>query len=97
MTTQSTPLLQKLALVFLIVLGLYFAKDFLIPLCIGGVLATLFLPFCNWMQRKKIPKGLAVFLCLFSLVFMMAALVSLIGWKLSEFLDNFTFFSRRSM
>ncbi len=97
MTTQFTPLLQKLALVFLIVLGLYFAKDFLIPLCIGGILATLFLPFCNWMQRKKIPKGLAVFFCLFSLLFMMSALVSLVGWKLSEFLDNFTLIKQKAL
>ena len=97
MTTHSSTFLQKLALVFLIVLGLYFAKDFLIPLCIGGILATLFLPFCNWMQRKKIPKGLAVFICFFSLLFIIAVLISLIGWKLSEFLDDFTLIKQKSI
>ncbi len=97
MTTHSSTFLQKLALVFLIVLGLYFAKDFLIPLCIGGILATLFLPFCNWMQRKKFPKGLAVFLCFFSLLFIITVLISLLGWKLSEFLDDFTLIKQKSL
>lgn len=97
MTTHSSTFLQKLALVFLIILGLYFAKDFLIPLCIGGILATLFLPFCNWMQRKKVPKGLAVFLCFFSLLLIIAVLITLLGLKLSEFLDNFTLIKQKSL
>ena len=97
MTQYSSTLLQKIALVFLIVLGLYFAKDFLIPLCIGGILATLFLPFCNWMQNKKIPKGLAVFICFLSLVFIIAFLLSLIGWKLAELLNDLTLLKQKSL
>lgn len=97
MTTQSSTFLQKLALVFLIILGLYFAKDFLIPLCIGGILATLFLPFCNWMQRKKIPKGLAVFICFFSLLLLISILIFLLGWKISELLNDLTLIKQKSL
>ncbi len=97
MTSELSSFLQKLALIFLVILGLYFAKDFLIPLCIGGVLATLFLPFCNWMQSKKIPKGLAVFICFFSLLLIISVLISLLGWKLSELLDDFTLIKQKSL
>ena len=97
MITHSSTFLQKLALLFLIVLGLYFAKDFLIPLCIGGILATLFLPFCNWMQSKKIPKGLAVFVCFLSLLLLVLSLISLLGWKLTELLDDLTLIKQRSI
>lgn len=97
MITHSSTFLQKLALVFLIVLGLYFAKDFIIPLCIGGILATLFLPFCNWMQSKKFPKGLAVFICFLSLLLIITSLFSLLGWKLSELLNDITLMKQKSL
>lgn len=97
MKTESSSFLQKLALIFLIILGLYFAKDFLIPLCIGGILATLFLPFCNWMQSKKIPKGLAVFICFFSLFLLISVLISLLGWKVSELINDFSLIKQKSL
>lgn len=97
MTTHSSTFLQKLALVFLIILGLYFAKDFLIPLSIGGILATLFLPFCNWMQRKKVPKALAVFVCFLSLLLIITSLISFLGWKLSELLNDLTLIKQKSI
>ena len=97
MTTHSSTFLQKLALVFLIILGLYFAKDFLIPLSIGGILATLFLPFCIWMQRKKVPKALAVFVCFLSLLLIITSLISFLGWKLSELLNDLTLIKQKSI
>ena len=53
MTTTNTSVIKKLLLLFLVFAGLYYAKAFLMPLFIGGILATLFLPFCNWMEKKK--------------------------------------------
>lgn len=97
MATELTSFLQKLALVFLIILGLYLAKDFLIPLCIGGILATLFLPFCNWMQGKRIPKGLAVFICFISILLIIATLITLLGWKISEVSEDFNLIKQKSI
>jgi predicted PurR-regulated permease PerM len=97
MTTQSSTFLQKLALVFLLILGVYLAKDFLIPLCIGGILATLFLPFCNWMQSKKIPKGMAVFICFFGLILIISILISILGWKISELLNDLTLIKQKAI
>lgn len=97
MTNQSSTFLQKLSLVFLIILALYFAKDFLIPLCIGGILATLFLPFCNWMENKKMPKSLAVLFCFITLLLIIVSLFSLLGWKISELLNDLTVIKQKSI
>ncbi len=88
MTITLTTIIKKLLLLFLVIAGLYFAKVFLMPLCFGAILATLFLPFCNWLQRKKIPKFLAVVTCLLSVILIIGILLTLIGWKLSDLIKD---------
>lgn len=82
MTTSTTSVIKKLILFFLIIIGLYYAKIFLMPLCIGGILATLFLPFCNWLEENKINKAIAVILCLFSFLLLVTGFVALLGWQI---------------
>lgn len=94
---NSSTFLYKLALAFLVLLGLYVAKSFLIPLCIGGVLAALFLPFCNWMQHKNVPKSVAVFICFIALLLLIGLLTSLLGWKISELLNDLTLIKQKSI
>lgn len=88
MTTSISLVIKKLLVLFLVVSGLYFAKDFLMPLCIGGILATLFLPFCNWMENKKIPKSIAVLVCLLSFLLVVCILISILGFKISELMQD---------
>jgi predicted PurR-regulated permease PerM len=87
MTTTNAAVIKNLLLLFLIFAGLYYAKEFLMPLSIGGILATLFLPFSKWLEQK-IPKGLAVFICLLTLLGVMSALTALVGWKISELVND---------
>lgn len=84
MTISKSSLIKTLLLLFLLFAGLHFAKGFLMPLTIGGVLATLFLPLCKWLESKKVPKALAVLLCLFVLLIILTAIASLLGWQLSS-------------
>ena len=51
MNISLQAVLKKLLLLFLVITGFYYAKVFLMPLCFGGILATLFLPFCSWLQQ----------------------------------------------
>jgi predicted PurR-regulated permease PerM len=94
MTTTNTAVIKNLLLLFLIFAGLYYAKEFLMPLSIGGILATLFLPFCKWMEQK-IPKGLAVFICLLTLLGIMTAITALLGWKVSELITDVTLIKQK--
>ncbi|TRX31911.1 AI-2E family transporter [Flavobacterium sp. ZT3R18] len=88
MTTSTTAVIKKLLLFFLIFAGLYYGKVFIMPFVIGGILAMLFLPFCNWMEKKKIPKGIAVFLCLLTLLLFVLGLVAILSWKISEVMND---------
>lgn len=97
MTTTSSSIIKKLFLLFLVFAGLYYAKGFLMPLAIAGVLATLFLPFCKWMEGKKIPKGLAVLICLIVLLLVIAAVVTLFGWQISELINDFALIKQKTI
>jgi predicted PurR-regulated permease PerM len=89
MTITNASVSKKIMLLFLLFTGLYFAKVFLMPLSIAGILATLLLPFCNWMERIKIPRGLAAFICLLTLLLTLIGLIILFNLKISEALNDF--------
>lgn len=88
MTTTSSSIIKKLLILFLVFAGLHYAKDFLMSLTIGAVMATLFLPFCKWMEKVKVPKGLAVLTCLMVLLIAIAGIVTLLGWQVSELTND---------
>lgn len=95
MTLVSKAIIQRLSLLFLVIGGLFFAKGFLIPLCIAGILATLFLPFCKWLEKKKLPKVLAVISCLLVLLITLGAVAVLLSWQISELTNGFSMLSEK--
>ncbi len=97
MTTSLSSVIKKLLVIFLIISGIYFAKDFLMPLCIGGILATLFLPFCNWMERKKLPKAISVFICFLVLLLLIFIIISLLGYKISELINDIEILKQKAI
>ena len=84
MYISSSSVLRKILIASLLVAVLYFGQEFLMPLAIGGILSTLFLPFCGWLVTKKIPNGLAVVICLLVLISFIALLISLLGLKIAD-------------
>ena len=88
MSLTINSVIKKLLLLFLVIVGLYYAKVFLMPLTIGGILVTLFLPFCHWMENKNLPKGVAVFICFLALSLIIAILTFLLGWKVTELTND---------
>lgn len=97
MTISSLSVIKSLCLLFLVITGLYFAKVFLMPLCFGGILATLFLPFSNFLQRKRIPKFIAVVICLLTIVIFIACLVSVFGWKITGLIKDVEVLKQRAI
>ena len=67
------------------------------PLCFGGILATLFLPFCNWLQQKKIPKFIAVLICLLTIAFFIGGMFTLFGWKISGLIKDVEVLKQRAI
>jgi len=95
MIITSSSIIKKLLLVFLIIAGLFFAKSFLIPLCIAGILATLFLPFCKWLELRKVPKVLAVLICLLVLLLTITGIVMLLSWQISQLANDFSLLTQK--
>jgi len=97
MTTTTSSIIKKLLILFLVIAGLHYAKVFLMPLAIGGVLATLFLPFCKWMEEKKVPKVLAALICLFVLLLAIAGVGALLDWQISELANDFSLITQKAI
>ncbi len=97
MIISSTSIIKKFFLLFLFFSGLYFAKNFLIPITIGGVLATLFFPFYKWMVRIKIPKGISVSICLFVFLIVVSGITFLVIWQISEFAYNIPLIKKKAI
>ena len=90
MIISSTSVIKKLLILLLLFAVLHFGKAFLIPLSIGGVLATLFLPFCKKLESCKIPKGLAVSICLLLFLAVIAAILLLLSWQIAALVTDFS-------
>ncbi len=97
MTITSSSVIKKLLVLFLVFAGLHFAGNFLIPLTIGIVLATLFLPFYKWMEERKVPKILAAFICLLIILLTIAGVAALIGWQVIELTNDFDLIKQKSI
>jgi len=96
MNSTTSPFIKRLLILFLVIAGLYYAKVFLMPLCVAGILATLFLPFCRWMEQKKLPKVLAVLTCLLVLLIFIAGIGALLGWQISELASEFSLITQKA-
>lgn len=97
MNLTSTSIIKKLLVLFLTIIGLYYAKKFLIPVAIAGVIATLFLPFCKWMESKKIARGLATTMCVVTLLLFMGSILTLIVWQISLLTNDFEILKLRAV
>ena len=83
-----TASLQKvvyfLLFTILTVIALYYAKPFLVPVCFAGLLAMLFLPVSLWFESKKIPKGLSILFCIIIFLAIVAGIIWLISWQITD-------------
>lgn len=97
MTTTSSSIIKKLLILFLVFAGLHYAKDFLMPLTIGAVIATLFLPFSKWMEGKKMPRGVAALMCLLILLALITGIMSLLGWQISGLTNDIPLIKQQAL
>jgi predicted PurR-regulated permease PerM len=94
-TSAVTIISKQLFFLFLLFAGLYYAKPFLMPIVIGSILATLLMPLCNQLQFRKVPKAIAVFICMLVLLAFVAAIVALLGYKIVELANDFNLLKQK--
>lgn len=86
--TTSSHLLTLIAMV-VVVAGLYFGRQVLIPLALAMVFAFLFTPFVDWLEKHglgRVPTVLALLLLVFTL---MGAIGWIVSGQLMEIVDQF--------
>lgn len=77
-------------LLFFVVAGLIIAKDFLIPLFIGTIVATMFLPVCNWFEKHKMNRAFSVIISFIIIVIGLLLFISLLSWQISNIVKEVT-------
>lgn len=86
LTLQSVILI--LLLFLLVVVMLYFAKPFLVPLTLAGMLAMLLLKICSKFESLGMKRGIAALLSVLILALAFLLIIVLVGWQLSGFTEN---------
>src|SRR5208282_6694784 len=86
--TSGSKLLTLVAIV-VVIAGLYFGRQVLVPLALAVVLAFLFTPVVEWLQKHHFGRVPAVL----SILFLAFTLVGCLGWivtgQLIEIVDQF--------
>lgn len=85
-----TDSIKVLVFLFLLFGGLFFAAEFLIPLSFGGIIATLILPYCRKIESKGVHRGISAALCILILLLIIAGLVLIFAWQLSDLAKDFS-------
>ncbi len=74
---------------FLLIAGIIFARDFLYPLTFGMMFSYLLYPLANVLEKKGLPRILAIFVTLIISLSIVAGVVLLFANQLSHMFDDF--------
>ncbi len=80
---------NDIAMAVVLVFGImYFAADFLKPLVFAVLVATLMMPFCRWLERKGVARGLAAMLSAISVLLIVGTMLGFLAFQVSSFKDD---------
>jgi len=80
--------LEVLLLLVLLFVGLYYAKPFLVPVCVAGLFSMLFLPICRKLETIGFKRGLAVLACILLFLLIIAGIIWVITWQMTSLTDG---------
>ncbi|MDB5195804.1 MAG: permease, partial [Flaviaesturariibacter sp.] len=90
---QPMPLTVRRALELM---GLFFlgsiivvGRDIITPIVMAFFLAIMLLPIYRWLRKRKLPEGLAIFLCILFLVVVVGLLVWFFSSQISRLVADF--------
>jgi predicted PurR-regulated permease PerM len=83
-----TKTIKVLAFLVLLIVALYYARPFLIPLTFAGLLSMLLLPLVKKLEQKKWNRALSVLVAELLFVFSIAIIIGLLWWQLSSLLED---------
>ena len=85
---KQTPFMFGFAAFVIATTGLIYAQSFVTPLLLALFISIICAQPITWLQKKKVPQGLAVTLVLVSIIFVFIGFGELIGASLSSFSED---------
>ena len=67
---------------------LYFGRDLFVPISYALLISFILFPFCRWLERKGLSKGMAIFIGLFLLLLLLISVALLMTYQLSLFIKE---------
>ena len=92
---QRTDPLLGLAAFVVVVAGMKAATSLIVPFLLAMFLAIICAPPLFWMQKRRIPAGLAILVLLLGVIGLWLVLATLIGSSFSDFSQNIDFYQQR--
>lgn len=90
----ALPLYAKLAFVFMLIalllFGMSMGKGLMIPMCFAFLFALLLHPLCSWMERHRVPRFLAIFVCLITILVFIGLVMFFISSQLMNLIQDAT-------
>ena len=87
--------LKLLQIVFFTVAVLYFGKALFIPLSFALLIALILYPFCNWLEKHKWNRSIAIVISLVIVIFLFAGIIWLLLWQLKYLKDDIPFLAQK--
>jgi predicted PurR-regulated permease PerM len=88
----SAPSLVKsislIIFIFLIISGLYFARQFLIPIAISAMLSMLLIPLSNYLEKKGLNRIWASLICIILMISLFGGIIYLVSLQAAGISDN---------
>jgi predicted PurR-regulated permease PerM len=97
---KETPTYQKLASIFVVLIGgvfiLYTLRETLIPLAFSILLAILLHPVCAWLEARKVPRIGAILMSISAFFVVIVVVVYVISLQIGSFADELPRISDRA-
>ena len=90
MEASLTKAIKVLLLIVLLVVILYYGRPFLVPVVFAALLSMLLLPLCMKLQKIGVNKAVAVVVSILFFIAIMAVIITLLSWQVSNMADNAT-------
>lgn len=84
----ATRFLLTAAAAVIVIAGLRAAQSLIIPFLVSVFLSIICSPAVVWLQRRRVPKLLAILLVVLALMGVLTAIGALVGGSVNEFIDS---------
>ena len=86
--TKTADVLIILAAVVIIIAGMSAAKSIIVPFLLAAFISIISSPPLFWLEKKRVPKWLALFIVLFVILSFLLLIAGLVGSSVNDFSNN---------